>query len=233
MRRRRRRGRERERPLFRRHPDHRPSTGLPAACLRVLRVFVSDFLPRLCAATSAHVSTWRVARRGRTAQRHGLGGQRDRTSFVGRPAARWRADLGQCRGSVRILCAFKLCHLWQRAFAPGISLVAALALGIGGLAPGATLCGRPARRPKPVRSAADHRAGAAGQQSRPVCRPGCAWPVGRASRLACRAGHPRACRTVRACLRIRASTYSRYRRTARAQRTTASCCGAPMVKIIE
>jgi MFS transporter, DHA1 family, inner membrane transport protein len=115
----------------------------------------------------------------------------------------------------------------------GISLVAALALGIGGLAPGALYAAAPHAAPSPSVVPPTHRTVAASQQSRPVCRPGCAWPVGRASRLAGRAGHPRACRTVRPCLRIRASTYSRHRRTARAQRTTVSCYGAPMIEIIE
>ena len=142
-----------------------------------------------------------------------LGGQRDRTSFVERPAASWRADLGQRRGSVRILCAFKLCRVWQRASAA--RHLARRRAGARNRRSCArrTLCGSAARRPKPVRGAADHRTVAASQQSRPVCRPGCAWPVGRASRLAGRAGHPRACRTIRTCLRIRASTYSRHRRT--------------------
>src|SRR5437879_2783215 len=73
-------------PLFRGRLDHGPSTELPGTRLRVLRVFMPDLLPHLCAAASADVGAWRVARRGRPAQRHGHGGQRDRTSFVGPPA---------------------------------------------------------------------------------------------------------------------------------------------------
>ena len=147
--------------LFRGRLDHRPSTELPGTRLRVLRVFVSDLLPRLCAAASAHVGAWRVARRGRSAQRHGLGGQRDRTSFVERPAASWRADLGQRRGSVRILCAFKLCRVWQRASAA--RHLARRRAGARNRRSCArrTLCGSPARCPKPVRGAVDHRTVAA------------------------------------------------------------------------
>ena len=55
---------------------------------RSSRIRARSFLsPRLCAAASAHVGAWRVARRGRPAKRHGPGGQRYRASFIEPPAA--------------------------------------------------------------------------------------------------------------------------------------------------
>ena len=118
----------------------------------------------------------------------------------------------------------------------GIALVAALALGVGGLAPGAIYAAAPHAAPaRPFGRAAHHRAGAAGQQSRSICRSGLARPLGRAFRLAGSAGHPGAGRSAGARQRIRAPAHSRHRRTARPQRTTGTSprVAIPVIERIE
>jgi hypothetical protein len=136
-------------PLFRRRLDHRPSTELPGTRLRVLRVFVSDLLPRLCAAASAHVGAWRVVRRGRL-----LSALVMAVSAIGHLSSSLLLRVGVPIWA-NVAAAFGFFALsgfavYGNVLPPqGISLVAALALGIGGLAPGAIYAAAPHAAPAP------------------------------------------------------------------------------------
>jgi hypothetical protein len=99
----------------------------------------------------------------------------------------------------------------------GVSLIAALALGVGGLAPGAIYAAAPHAAPAPA--AVPPTIGLVQQASNlgQFAGPGDAGPVGGTLRLAGCTGHRRAGSSFRTCLRIHTSPHPDPREMARTQ----------------